>query len=134
MSTNTFERVSGNSYSRQQGLKRSPITAIVTAKLFRDASKVKNLQKRTANTEAEDELELPVAGELVAEHEWESMLHTFEPEADELSPGTGGAASDDLWERLSSTRWLKSTSPRDEMSENSESSESEDISSAETKV
>lgn len=87
------------------------MAAIITATLFRDASKVKNLRKKTTISAAEEELmDAAVTDELVADHEWESLLHTFEPEAGELHVG-GEEESDDLWERLSSTRWLKSSAP-----------------------
>jgi len=77
-------------------------------------------------------LDASVTDELVADHEWEAMLHTFETETDELSPGAGGPESDDLWERLSSTRWLKSSAPRDFDSDRSDDSET--TPSSETKV
>lgn len=114
MKTNTIKFSSGKEYSGPQVLKRSPNTAVMTANLFREVAKVKNLRKRKTIVGTEEELlDASVTDELVADHEWESMLHTFEPETDELSPGAGGAESDDLWERLSSTRWLKSSAPRD---------------------
>lgn len=133
METNTFKNLSGKRYSRQQVLKRSPITAIITADLFRDVAKVKNLRKRKTRAETEEDvMDASVTDELVADHEWESMLHTFEPEADELAPGAGGAESDDLWERLSTTRWLKSSAPND--ADLSNSDDSETTSTAETKA
>ena len=123
MKTNTIKFSSGKEYSGQQVLKRSPKTAIMTANLFREVAKVKNLRKRKTTVGDEDLMDASVTDELVADHEWESMLHTFEPEADELSPGAGGAESDDLWERLSTTRWLKSSAPRDAEFVDSDSSE-----------
>ncbi len=88
--------------------------AIMTANLFRDASKVKNLRKqKTILGTEEDVMDASVTDELVADHEWESLLHTFEPEAGELHVG-GEEESDDLWERLSTTRWLKSSAPIDD--------------------
>ena len=115
MSTSTQKTLSEKQYSGQQVLKRSPIPALITAALFREVAKVKKVRKEKTIVGAESGImDASVTDELVADHEWESMLHTFEPEADELSPGTGGAESDDLWERLSTTRWLKSSAPRDE--------------------
>ncbi len=124
MKTNTRLFSSEKEHFGQQVMQRSPNAGIITANLFRDVAKVKNLRKRKASDgAAEDMLDASVTDELVADHEWESMLHTFEPEADELSPGAGGAESDDLWERLSTTRWLKSSNPRDSDFETTPSSE-----------
>ena len=49
------------------------------------------------------------AEELIAPHEWDAMLNSFEgdtatpPDA----PRLPGEYDEELWERLSSTRWLK---------------------------
>ncbi len=55
--------------------------------------------------------------ELVAPHEWASLLNNIESDPNDTQ--LGGAvmgevelASDDLWERLSSTRWIKA--PRED--------------------
>lgn len=61
-------------------------------------------------------MDASVTDELVADHEWEALLHNFEHETDELSPGGGGGGGEEgeeLWERLSSTRWLKAPAPVD---------------------
>ena len=58
-----------------------------------------------------------VKQELVAPHEWASLLNNIESDPNDTQ--VGGAplaevelASDDLWERLSSTRWIKA--PRED--------------------
>ena len=55
--------------------------------------------------------------ELVAPHEWASLLNAPENESEETTVGIPGIvegeelseldAADELWERLSSTRWIK---------------------------
>lgn len=52
--------------------------------------------------------------ELVAPHEWATLLHAPENDVADFASGAPlpeapqtEAASDDLWERLSSTRWIK---------------------------
>ncbi len=54
--------------------------------------------------------------ELVAPHEWASMLNAPENESEEPAVSVPGVvseeaneldAADELWERLSSTRWIK---------------------------
>ena len=54
----------------------------------------------------------PMKQELVAPHEWASLLNNIESESDETRVGGEvmgevELVSDDLWERLSSTRWIK---------------------------
>lgn len=123
----TKNNLSEDQYAGLHVLKRSPLPAVLTANLFRDAANVKNLRKRkTIQGDEEELMDASVTDELIADHEWESLLHTFEYEADELSPGD--AESDDLWERLSSTRWLKSSAPLDD-SRQSSGSESGDSAS-----
>jgi hypothetical protein len=43
---------------------------------------------------------------LIGPEEWDALLDTFE-EAEALAPREG--SSDELWDRLSSTRWVKTT-------------------------
>lgn len=77
-----------------------------TAEVFRDALKVKRLRKKATILGTEEK---PVVGQtpdqLVADHEWASLIHNFEHEAE----AHAGDAEDELWERLGSTRWLKDT-------------------------
>lgn|GEM_PF-5784686 len=47
--------------------------------------------------------------ELVAPHEWEALLYNFENEAVAEAP-MEVAEVEDIWERLSSTRWIKAPS------------------------
>jgi hypothetical protein len=86
-----------------------------TAKLFRDAAGIKKVRKRKTILGSEDlAMDASVTDELVADHEWEALLQPFEQETDALSPGAGGLeedGGDELWERLSSTRWLKAAAP-----------------------
>jgi hypothetical protein len=54
----------------------------------------------------------PIKQELIAPHEWASLLNNIESEPDDTHVGGEvlgevELASDDLWERLSSTRWIK---------------------------
>ena len=57
--------------------------------------------------------EKSVKQELIAPHEWAALLNTPESESEETYVGTPeiaadlNAETDDLWERLSSTRWIK---------------------------
>jgi hypothetical protein len=59
-------------------------------------------------------LEKAAKQELVAPHEWATLLKSPDNEAADIASGAPipevphtEAASDDLWERLSSTRWIK---------------------------
>ena len=54
----------------------------------------------------------PLKQELIAPHEWASLLNNIENHADETHVGGEVLGevelfSDELWERLSSTRWIK---------------------------
>ncbi len=57
--------------------------------------------------------------ELVSPDEWDALLHSFESDgatATSTRDGTTGLmldSSDDLWEKLSSTRWLKDRQSED---------------------
>ena len=57
--------------------------------------------------------------ELVAPHEWESMLNAFDESGVTVTseyksaPGEIEIDAEDLWERLSSTRWLKEQNTKD---------------------
>jgi hypothetical protein len=59
----------------------------------------------------------PAVQELVAPHEWDMMLHAFEENGvtptsqPRPAPGQIEIDSEDLWEKLSSTRWLKAHKP-----------------------
>jgi hypothetical protein len=63
--------------------------------------------------------EIAAKQELIAPHEWAALLNTPESESDETYVGAPEALSelnaetDDLWERLSSTRWIKE--PREDI-------------------
>lgn len=80
--------------------------------IFREVSKVRPLRKNKAVFDAEEEhVDANHTGELVADHEWGALIDTFEPDGE--APVASTAEEDELWERLSSTRWLKSTPPSD---------------------
>ncbi|HLX63033.1 MAG TPA: hypothetical protein VKX17_17315 [Planctomycetota bacterium] len=81
------------------------------ANLFREQGIVKNAKdsKVIKAAQNDDAVDVPVSDELVADHEWESLVQTFDPEPDEL-PHVA-ADEEDLWEKLSSTRWLKAAAP-----------------------
>jgi hypothetical protein len=95
-------------------------TSTVT-KVVRKASPVKKTtQRRTANTRKSGAFPRPQvepdrpldAGsrELMAPDEWDALLQTIEAESAAASVEDAAkvqVASDDLWEKLSSTRWIK---------------------------
>jgi hypothetical protein len=100
------------------------------------ASKKKKSSVGTANGAATPTHQ-PVQ-ELVAPHEWDMMLNAFEengvtPTSQPVpAPGQIEIDSEDLWEKLSSTRWLKE--PRPGSSTHSSSSVSPDDPSNKTTV
>lgn len=109
MLTSEKKNVSGNQDFAPSNQRKGGLVA-KAAGLFQEASKVRRLpKKKTTLWNSENIMDASVSEELVADHEWETLLDTFENEGDEL---VGDAEEHDLWERLSSTRWLKATPTR----------------------
>ena len=90
----------------QPGGMRRGESPVMTAKLFRDAANVKNVRKQKTILGTDEEA-ADASVELVADHEWEALLHNFDQETDDLSNSADLDEREELWERLSSTRWLK---------------------------
>lgn len=98
--------MANNSPSKRQRKGR----AANAADVFRDALKVKRLRKTETVMESAPGAgvnPVPGGGELMPDHEWAALIHTFEHEAE----AHASSVEDELWDRLSSTRWLKDNVP-----------------------
>ena len=103
--TSTTQRMADKNPSKRQRKGR----ALNTADVFRDALKVKRLRKTETVMDAAPGVNAaPGNGELMPDHEWAALIHTFEHEAEAHASSD---VEDELWKRLSSTRWLKDNVP-----------------------
>jgi hypothetical protein len=133
MMTTSREHLAGSPHSGREKQRKAGPAAESTTHIFREAMKVRQLRKRkTQMGDGEPVVDAPVDQELVADHEWDALLHAFDTEPGELPPGDGVDEHDALWERLSSTRWLKQTPPDAPASETATSSSETGASAPET--
>jgi hypothetical protein len=106
--------MSGNNSSGHPKKKRAAPRTVRASALFRDVEKVKKLRKGKTSLAVDKNaaVDAPVEEQqLVADHEWDALLHTFEPEGEELPSRRIIQEEEDLWQRLNTTRWLKESDP-----------------------
>jgi hypothetical protein len=78
----------------------------------RKSVEMKNTLEMTPQNAAQAPSQDAAAQELFGPQEWDALLNSFENEPQSAAPaqkseGEIELSSDDLWERLSSTRWLR---------------------------